>query len=72
MQLTPYLTALIAGALLTVQVGLNATLGRAVGHMRFAVLMNFLVGSAGLLVYLTMWRCRRWSVRASAPRRFWR
>ena len=52
MQLSPYLIAFIAGALLTVQVGLNSTLGRAVGHLRFAVLMNFLVGSAGLLVYV--------------------
>jgi len=51
MQFSPYLLAFIAGALLTVQVGLNSTLGRAVGHLRFAVLMNFLVGSAGLLVY---------------------
>jgi transporter family-2 protein len=51
MQLIPYLAALIAGALLTVQVGLNSTLGRSAGNMRFAVLMNFLVGSVGLLVY---------------------
>jgi transporter family-2 protein len=54
MQFSPYLLAFIAGALLTVQVGLNSTLGRAVGHLRFAVLMNFLVGSAGLLVYVAV------------------
>jgi transporter family-2 protein len=51
MRLMPYLATFIAGALLTVQVGLNSTLGRAVDNMRFAVLMNFLVGSVGLLVY---------------------
>jgi len=51
MRLTPYLAVLIAGAMLTVQVGVNSTLGRAVGHMRFAVLVSFLMGSAGLLVY---------------------
>jgi transporter family-2 protein len=53
MQLIPYLVTLVAGALLTVQVGLNSTLGRAVGNLRFAVLMNFLVGSVGLLVYFS-------------------
>jgi transporter family-2 protein len=51
MQLMPYLATFIAGVLLTIQVGLNSTLGRTVGNMRFAVLMNFLVGSVGLLAY---------------------
>jgi transporter family-2 protein len=51
MQLLPYFVTFLAGVLLTIQVGLNSTLGRAVGNLRFAVLMNFLVGSAGLLVY---------------------
>jgi bacterial/archaeal transporter family-2 protein len=51
MQLIPYLATFIAGVLLTIQVGLNSTLGRAVGNVRFAILMNFLVGSVGLLVY---------------------
>jgi bacterial/archaeal transporter family-2 protein len=51
MQPILYLVTFIAGVLLTVQVGLNSTLGRAVGTERFAVLMNFLVGSVGLLIY---------------------
>jgi bacterial/archaeal transporter family-2 protein len=51
MQLMPYLLTFIAGVLLTIQVGLNSTLGRAVGNLRFAVLVNFLVGSVGLLIY---------------------
>jgi len=51
MQPILYLVTFVAGVLLTVQVGLNSTLGRAVGNVRFAVLMNFLVGSVGLLVY---------------------
>ena len=51
MQLILYLVTFVAGLLLTVQVGLNSTLGRTVGNLRFAVLMNFLVGLAGLLVY---------------------
>ncbi|HSY07456.1 MAG TPA: DMT family transporter [Steroidobacteraceae bacterium] len=51
MQLMPYVVTFLAGVLLTVQVGLNSTLGRAVGNVRFAILMNFLVGSVGLLIY---------------------
>jgi bacterial/archaeal transporter family-2 protein len=38
--------------MLTVQVGLNSTLGRAVGNVRFAVLANFTVGLAGILLYV--------------------
>jgi transporter family-2 protein len=52
MQLIPYLAAFVAGLMLTVQVGLNATLGRAVGNVRFAVLANFTVGLVGILIYL--------------------
>ena len=52
MRLIPYLIALVAGLMLTVQVGLNATLGRAVGDVRFAVLMNFSVGLVGILIYV--------------------
>ena len=51
MQLILYFITFVAGLLLTVQVGLNSTLGRAVGNLRFAVLMNFLVGLTGLIVY---------------------
>jgi transporter family-2 protein len=52
MQLIPYLIAFVAGLTLTVQVGLNATLGRAVGSVRFALLANFTVGLAGILLYI--------------------
>jgi transporter family-2 protein len=52
MQLIPYLVAFVAGLMLTVQVGLNATLGRAVGNIRFAVLANFTVGLIGILIYV--------------------
>jgi transporter family-2 protein len=52
MRLLPYLVALVAGLMLTVQVGLNARLGRAVGDVRFAVLMNFFVGLVGILIYI--------------------
>jgi bacterial/archaeal transporter family-2 protein len=52
MRLFPYLVALVAGLMLTVQVGLNARLGRAVGDVRFAVLMNFSVGLVGIWIYI--------------------
>ena len=65
MQLIPYLVAFVAGLMLTVQVGLNATLGRAVGNIRFAVLRpwassgyNFTVASSGIL-YLCRGVARR-------------
>lgn len=54
MRLILYLVTFIAGVLLTVQIGLNSTLGRAVGNVRFAVLANFLVGSAGLIIYFAV------------------
>jgi transporter family-2 protein len=63
MRLIPYLVAFVAGLMLTVQVGLNATLGRAVGNIRFAVLMNFTVGLAGILIYVVASR-DAWPTRA--------
>lgn len=51
MQLMSYLVTFVAGVLLTLQVGLNSTLGRTLSNVRLAVLMNFLMGSVGLLVY---------------------
>jgi transporter family-2 protein len=63
MQLIPYLIAFAAGLLLTVQVGLNATLGRAVGSIRFAVLMNFSVGLVGIFIYIIV-SAEAWPTRA--------
>ena len=54
MRLVLYLIIFIAGALLTVQVGLNSTLALALANLRFAVLTSFLVGSAGLLLYFAL------------------
>jgi transporter family-2 protein len=51
MQSLSYVVTFIAGALLTIQVGMNATLGRVCGDTRFAVLVSFLVGTVGMLVY---------------------
>lgn len=46
------LVALVAGALLPFQAGLNAELGRAVKSPVYAALISFLVGTAGLILYL--------------------
>jgi transporter family-2 protein len=51
MQPLYYVLTFIAGAMLTIQVGMNSTLGRVVGNIRFAVLVSFLVGTVGMLVY---------------------
>jgi transporter family-2 protein len=64
MQLTPYLAAFVAGLLLTVQVGLNSTLGRAVGNVRFAVFISFAVGLVGILIYIVASR-EPWPTRDS-------
>ena len=45
------LLAAVSGAVLPVQAGLNAKMGRAVGDPVYAALISFVIGSAGLLVY---------------------
>jgi transporter family-2 protein len=64
MQPILYVITFIAGLLLTVQVGLNSTLGRSVGNLRFAVFMNFLVGLIGLLIYFAAGGSGIWPSRA--------
>lgn len=53
-----WLMALVAtaGAAVAVQVGVNSRLGRELGHPVLAGLFSFLVGTAGLLVYLAVAR----------------
>jgi bacterial/archaeal transporter family-2 protein len=65
MQLILYFVTFVAGVLLTVQIGLNSTLGRSVGNLRFAVLMNFLVGLFGLLIYFAAGGAGTWPSRAT-------
>ncbi len=43
--------AIISGAVLPIQAGLNAKMGRAVGDPVYAALISFVVGSLGLLLY---------------------
>lgn len=45
------MVAVIAGALLPVQAGLNAKMGKVVNDPIYAALISFIVGSLGLLVY---------------------
>lgn len=54
MQQLSYLVTFIAGALLTLQVGMNSTLGRVSGNVRFAVLMSFIVGTIGMVLYFAV------------------
>lgn len=46
------LVAIIAGAILPVQAGLNAKMGRAVGDPVYASLISFVIGSLALFAYV--------------------
>jgi len=48
--------ALIAGAMLPVQAGLNHKMGRALASPEYASFISFAVGTVGLLVYLLVTR----------------
>jgi len=63
MQISLYALAFVAGLLLTVQVGFNAGLRYAFGSAGLATLVNFLVGSVGLLAYVVLTRVE-WPSRA--------
>ena len=56
MQSLLYLLAFGAGVVLIVQVGVNSTLREAVGNAGVAALISFVIGSAGLLVFLLLTR----------------
>ena len=47
----PYLLAIGLGTALTVQVGMNATVGRALGSPLWAAVVNFVVGLVALLAF---------------------
>jgi transporter family-2 protein len=56
LNLALFALAVLIGAGLSVQVGLNAQLRQQFGNPGLAALGNFLVGTAALLVYLTLTR----------------
>ena len=62
MNLTYSLLAFIAGVVLTIQVGVNSTLRHSLGNPAMAALISFIVGLAGLALYLVL-------TRASLPSR---
>ena len=43
--------AVVSGAVLPIQAGLNAKMGKAVGDPVYAALISFVIGSIGLLIY---------------------
>lgn len=45
------LLAAVSGAVLPVQAGLNAKMGKAVGDPVYAALISFIIGSVGLFIY---------------------
>ncbi|TXE10346.1 DMT family transporter [Gelidibacter salicanalis] len=51
-QLVYIIFAIVAGAVLPLQAGLNVQLGKSVSQPVFAAFASFLVGSLGLLIYL--------------------
>ncbi|OIQ15341.1 MAG: hypothetical protein BM557_11780 [Flavobacterium sp. MedPE-SWcel] len=51
-QLLYIVLAIVAGAVLPLQAGLNVQLGKSVSQSVFAAFASFLVGSLGLLIYL--------------------
>jgi transporter family-2 protein len=48
------LLAIVAGAVLPLQAGLNVQLGKSVNQPIFAAFASFLIGSLGLLIYLVI------------------
>ena len=56
MQIGLALLALVAGVVLTVQVGVNSALRGGVGNPVMAALISFVVGSAALLAFLLLTR----------------
>ncbi|GAA4277583.1 DMT family transporter [Aquimarina mytili] len=51
-QILYIVVAIIAGAVLPIQAGLNVQLGKSVQQPIFAAFASFLIGSLGLLIYL--------------------
>jgi bacterial/archaeal transporter family-2 protein len=51
-----FILAFVAGMALTIQVGINSTLRRGLGNPGMATLVSFLVGTAGLALFLLLTR----------------
>jgi transporter family-2 protein len=51
-----FILAFVAGMALTIQVGVNSTLRQGLGNPWMATLVSFLVGTAGLILFLLLTR----------------
>lgn len=67
------LIAILAGAILPVQAGLNARMGQIVGQPVVSAIISFAVGLMSLLVYMVVSRVpmSAWSLAAQAPKMVW-
>ncbi|HND89300.1 MAG TPA: saccharopine dehydrogenase C-terminal domain-containing protein, partial [Saprospiraceae bacterium] len=65
--------AIFAGAILPVQAGLNARMGHIVGQPAVSALISFVVGIAGLLIYILVSRVplNAFSLATQAPKFLW-
>lgn len=64
--------ALLAGAFLPIQAGLNARLGKEAANPVYASLLSFVVGAAGLLIYILLTRqTLSWEGVKAAPAWAW-
>jgi transporter family-2 protein len=70
-ELTLLLLALVAGAGLPVQAGLNAALARQAGRAEWAALVNFAIGTLGLAVWLAATRAAPPAAAALARAPWW-
>lgn len=66
------LLALVAGAFLPIQAGLNARLGKAAGNPVYASMFSFVVGALGLILYIVLTRQSiSWAGVKEAPMAVW-
>lgn len=72
MKLTWIIVALVSGAVLPLQAGLNARMGRAAGNAVYASLFSFMVGTIALLLYVLLSRQSfSWQGLREAPAYAW-
>jgi bacterial/archaeal transporter family-2 protein len=72
MKLTWYFIALLSGAFLPIQAGLNTRLGKAVGNPVYASMISFIVGAAAVACYILFTKQSvSWAGIKSAPGYVW-
>lgn len=71
-KITWIVLTLLAGALLPIQAGLNAKLGKAAASPLYAALISFLVGTLGLVIYILITgQTVSWTGLKNAPVQIW-